>query len=73
MSRNLDKGGNRLIWLAVFPHLGSMSSQELEPKYNYRFSLEAKTGGGLAEEPTKADVDAYIFEALGLKKENAEE
>jgi len=51
-----------------------MSSQELEPKYQYRYTLQAKkTGEGLFDEPTKAEVDAYIFEALGLKSENSTE
>ena len=49
-----------------------MSSQELEPKYHYRFTLEAdKSGAGHSQEPSKAEVTAYIFEVLGIKQEEA--
>lgn len=45
-----------------------MSSQELQPKYSYKFTQKArKTGDDGADEPSEADVQAYIFEALGVK------
>jgi hypothetical protein len=45
-----------------------VSSQELQPKYSYTFTQKArKTGDDGADEPSKADVQAYIFEVLGVK------
>jgi hypothetical protein len=45
-----------------------VSSQELQPKYSYKFTLKArKTGADGINEPSEAEVQAYIFEALGVK------
>jgi hypothetical protein len=46
-----------------------VSSQELQPKYSYTFTQKArKTGDDGADETSKADVQAYIFEVLGVKE-----
>jgi hypothetical protein len=48
--------------------LAFVSSQELQPKYSYTFTQKArKTGDDAPDEPSKADVQAYIFEALGVR------
>ena len=45
-----------------------MSSQELQ-KYSYRFTQSAKKSRDEgAGEPSKEEVQAYIFEALGVKE-----
>jgi hypothetical protein len=45
-----------------------VSSQELQPKYSYTFTQKArKTGDDGPEEPSKAEVQAYIFEVLGVE------
>lgn len=46
-----------------------MSTQELEPEYRYTFKQSArKVPDDCAEEPSKEDVQAYIFEVLGVKE-----
>ena len=46
-----------------------MNSQELQPKYSYTFTQSAKkTREDGAKEPSKEEVQAYIFEALGVKE-----
>jgi len=45
-----------------------VSSQELQPKYSYTFTQSArKNADDEADEISKAEVQAYIFEALGVK------
>lgn len=45
-----------------------MSSQE-EPqlKYSYRYRLEAKKSSGFDDDESRAEVQSYINELLGMK------
>lgn len=45
-----------------------MSSQELEPKYSYKFSLNPLDAQTKEDEVTKAEIQAYVNEVLGVKK-----
>ncbi len=49
-----------------------MQSEEgEETKYVYKFNLEARVSGQEgASQPSKQEVQAYINELLGVKKEN---
>jgi hypothetical protein len=63
----MDKGGNSLIRTEAL--LAFVSSQELQPKYSYTFTQSArKAGDDAADEPSKSEVQAYIFEVLGVKE-----
>ncbi len=44
-----------------------MSTQETQQKYSYTFRLEARKPGWDKEGPSKAEVQAYINEVLGVK------
>jgi hypothetical protein len=43
------------------------SEDDPQPKYAYRLRLEAKKSGVFDEETTKAEVQSYINELLGVK------
>jgi len=43
------------------------SDNETQLKYSYRFRLEAKNQGPFEEEQSKAEVQSYIKELLGVK------
>lgn len=45
-----------------------MSSQELEPKYSYRFAFNPNRSESQDGEVPKAEIQAYINELLGIKK-----
>ncbi len=46
-----------------------MSSQaRQESKYSYKFTLEARRPGSTDLEPSKAEIQAYINEVLGITK-----
>ena len=49
-----------------------MNSQELEPKYSYRFAFNPN-GESRDEEVPKAEIQAYINELLGIKKEESKQ
>ncbi len=49
-----------------------MSAQQAEPKYSYRFTFEARSSNSGSDEPSKAEIQAYINEVLGIKKESKE-
>ncbi len=44
-----------------------MSTQETQQKYSYTFRMEARKPGWDKEGPSKAEVQAYINEVLGVK------
>ena len=52
--------------------LFKMSAQQSEARYSYRFTLEARRPDSGAEEPSKAEVQAYINEILGVRKDTKE-
>ncbi len=44
-----------------------MSSQELQTRYSYRFALPARKAGEMgSDEPSKAEIQAYINQVLGV-------
>ena len=45
----------------------ALSNQEQTPKYTYKFRLEAKTPAAFDDEASKAEVQSYINELLGVK------
>ncbi len=48
-----------------------MSSQERqEQKYLYRYTFKVKSPDSDTDELSKAEIQAYINEILGIKKEN---
>jgi hypothetical protein len=44
-----------------------MSTQETQQKYSYRFTLEPQRTDWENEGPSKAEVQSYILEVLGIK------
>jgi hypothetical protein len=44
-----------------------MSTQETQQKYSYRFTLEPQREDWDKEGPSKAEVQSYILEVLGIK------
>jgi hypothetical protein len=44
-----------------------MTTQETQQKYSYRFTLEPQRADWEKEGPSKAEVQNYILEVLGLK------
>ena len=48
-----------------------MNSQELEPKYSYRYAFNPRNAESQDEEVPKAEIQAYINELLGIKKEES--
>ena len=50
-----------------------MNSQELEPKYSYRFAFNPNGGEAQDEEAPKAEIQANINELLGIKKEESKQ
>jgi len=49
-----------------------MPAQLTERRYSYRFTLEARSPDSSADELSKAEVQAYINEILGVRKETKE-
>ncbi len=51
-----------------------MSTQvKQESKFSYRFTVEARGSGPTVEEPSKAEIQAYINEILGVTREKKEQ
>ncbi len=52
--------------------INAMSSQDRqEQRYVYRYTFKVKSPDSGSDEPSKADIQAYINEILGIKKDNS--